>query len=91
MGYPRRGYLFFLSHLLIFPEAVAVAASSLDLSYLANYLSNTAIAINSFYNKVNVLNSEGETLKLRLWLMKSTETVMKTAMSILGIIPIEKM
>ncbi len=80
-----------VNNLLIFPEAVAVAASSLDLSYLANYLSNTAIAINSFYNKVNVLNSEGETLKLRLWLMKSTETVMKTAMSILGIIPIEKM
>ncbi len=80
-----------VNNLLMFPEAVAMAASSLDLSYLANYLSNTAIAINSFYNKVNVLNSQGEMLKLRLWLMKSTATVMKTAMSILGIIPIEKM
>ena len=77
--------------LLMFPDAIETASASLDLSYLANYLSSTAISINSFYNSVNVLNAEGEMFQFRLWLLDSVGKIIRSSMSILGIIPIEKM
>jgi arginyl-tRNA synthetase len=56
---------------------------------LAKYLNDLATTFNSFYNSLKVLESERETQRLAL--VKATQIVLRTGLSLVGIHPLEEM
>ncbi len=80
-----------ISEILRFPEVVESAAKTLDLAIIANYVSDFALAFNSFYVKTPVLKAEKEQLPFRLWLVNSCKNVLENATILLGIIPVDRM
>ena len=69
-----------------FPHAVMAAASTYEPHRIANHLYRLAQDFSAFYNKVPVLKAEtGELRSARLFLVKSTGSVLKTGLNLLGI------
>jgi len=81
-----------LQFLEIFPEAVNNAAMGLSPAIIANYTYDLVKAYNSFYQTVPILGTENMPEKiLRIQISEQTGTVLKTALSLLGIEVPERM
>jgi len=73
-----------------FPAVVEEAARDLRPHYLCNYVYDLATSFSTFYHACPVLQAEKEK-EFRLALVKSTEIILKNALELLGIVPLEKM
>lgn len=80
-----------LRSLVKFNEVIYEAAKSFAPHLISNYLFDLAQKFNVFYQKNNVMKSEGESKKLRLQLTESVSDVMKKGLDLLGIQTVEKM
>lgn len=74
-----------------FPQMVEQATHDLRPSYICNYVYDLATAFNEFYEKCPVIKAEKKLKDFRLTLVKSTQTVLKNALCLIGIEAIEKM
>jgi len=78
--------------LALFPSKVLEAGTKLRPDIIAEYANKLAVTFNSFYQRFPVLKAETEELrKARLILVDAFRTVMKNALTLLGIKSIEKM
>ena len=74
-----------------FPEVVEGAARTLEPHRLTFYLNDTAAIFHSYYNKNKVISDDGALTGARLFLVKSVRTVLKNALTLLGVSAPEKM
>ena len=74
-----------------FPEEIASAAESLAPHRLARYVHELAGLLHSFYNSHRVIVDDAALSEARLVLVKGVKTVIKNALSLLGIAAPEKM
>ncbi|MDZ4246896.1 MAG: DALR anticodon-binding domain-containing protein, partial [Dehalococcoidia bacterium] len=74
-----------------FPEVVEGAARSLEPHRLTFYLNNLAGIFHNYYNKHRVVSPDEELTKARLLLVKSVRSVLRNALSLLGVSAPEKM
>ncbi len=74
-----------------FPEVVEGAARTLEPHRLTFYLNDIAAIFHSYYNKNKVISDDGALTGARLFLVKSVRTVLKNALSMLGVSTPEKM
>jgi len=72
-----------------FPEIVLNAYESLNPSMIANYSYQLCQIFNEFYHACPVINSEREDFRINL--VKSFRQILKNALELLGIEPIEEM
>ena len=77
--------------LAAFPDTVKEAANKYEPSCVARYAVDLAQKYNKFYIECKILSEEGATKQFRLALTRATGTVLKTALSLLGIGVPEKM
>ncbi len=80
-----------LRSLVKFNEVIYEAAKSFAPHLISNYLFDLAQKFNVFYQKNNVMKSEGENKRLRVQLTKSVSEVMHKGLDLLGIQTVEKM
>ncbi|MDD3474675.1 MAG: DALR anticodon-binding domain-containing protein, partial [Candidatus Dojkabacteria bacterium] len=71
--------------------AVLSSAINYSPSTLCTYLFELGQKFNSFYQEVNVLNSDKENRALLLNIVKATAETMKTGLNLLGIETVERM
>jgi arginyl-tRNA synthetase len=74
-----------------FPEVVEGAARTLEPHRLTFYLNEIAAIFHSYYNKNKVISDDGALTEARLFLVKSVRTVLKNALTLLGVSTPEKM
>ena len=74
-----------------FPEVVEGAARTLEPHRLTFYLNDIAAIFHSYYNKNKVISDDGALTGARLFLVKSIRTVLKNALTMLGVSTPEKM
>ncbi len=74
-----------------FPEAVLDALEKYEPSFITRHVVEIAKAFNKFYNSCPILSAEEELKKARLNLVYAAKTVIKTALSLLGIAAPNKM
>lgn len=74
-----------------FSEVIETSAATLDLANLANYVSDFALAFNSFYVSTPVLKAEAGQMEFRLWLVDACKSVLENAMTLLGLVPVGRM
>ena len=74
-----------------FPEVVDGAARTLEPHRLTFYLNDIAAIFHSYYNKNKVISDDGALTEARLFLVKSVRTVLKNALTLLGVSTPEKM
>jgi arginyl-tRNA synthetase len=74
-----------------FPSIVENAASSFSPHIIANYALKVSDTFNTFYEKCPVLKADVSEKKFRLALTQSVAQVLKNAMLLLGMIPLERM
>ena len=74
-----------------FPEVVDGAARTLEPHRLTFYLNDMAAIFHSYYNKNKVISDNGVLTEARLFLVKSVRTVLKNALTLLGVSTPEKM
>ncbi|MBE0467877.1 MAG: arginine--tRNA ligase [Candidatus Desulforudis sp.] len=74
-----------------FPEEVALAAFDLAPHRIAHYAHDVAGLFHSFYNAHRILGAGDELEPARLLLAKCTRTVLRSAMSLLGVSAPERM
>ncbi len=75
-----------------FKDAVQKSRSSNSMHHLCIYLNELATSFNSFYQDIPVLNAENkETVKARLSLVKAFSIVLKKALKLLNVEPLEQM
>ena len=74
-----------------FPEVVDGAARTLEPHRLTFYLNEIAAIFHSYYNKNKVISDDGALTEARLFLVKSVRTVLKNALTLLGVSTPEKM
>ena len=74
-----------------FPEEIASAAESLAPHRLARYVHELAGLLHSFYNSHRVIVDDAALSEARFVLVKGVKTVIKNALSLLGIAAPEKM
>ena len=74
-----------------FPEVVEGAARSLEPHRLTFYLNNLAGIFHNYYNKHRIVSRDEELTKARLLLVKSLRSVLRNALSLLGVSAPEKM
>ena len=74
-----------------FPEVVEGAARTLEPHRLTFYLNDVAAIFHSYYNKNKVISDDGSLTGARLFLVKSIQTVLKNALTLLGVSTPEKM
>jgi arginyl-tRNA synthetase len=74
-----------------FPEVVEGAARTLEPHRLTFYLNDLAGLFHSYYNKHKVISDDGALTGARLSLVTSVRTVLKNALTILGVSAPEKM
>ncbi len=72
-----------------FPEKVREATDNLNPSIIANYAHELSQIFNEFYHACNVIDSEQE--MFRLALVESFRQVLRNALHLLGIEPVEEM
>jgi arginyl-tRNA synthetase len=68
-----------------FPEVVEGAACALEPHRLTFYLNDLAGLFHSYYNKNKVISDDGALTGARLFLVKSVRTVLKNALTMLGV------
>lgn len=73
-----------------YPEVLALAAEEFDPSLLTDYAFELANNFAKFYEKNPVLQANEETKNFRLQLVASVKQILNNTLSILGIIPLEK-
>ncbi|NLW40983.1 MAG: arginine--tRNA ligase [Tissierellia bacterium] len=74
-----------------FPEAVLDALEKYEPSFITRHVVEVAKAFNKFYNSCPILSADEELKKARLNLVYAAKTVIKTALSLLGIAAPNKM
>ena len=74
-----------------FPEVVEGAAQTLEPHRLTFYLNDLAGVFHNYYNKHRVVSPDDDLTKARLLLMKSIRTVIKSALTLLGVSAPDKM
>jgi arginyl-tRNA synthetase len=75
-----------------FPKVVETAASEMHINDICNYAFSVATAFSSFYQACPVLKAESEEQKaFRLKVVVATKIVLRNALRILGMEPIERM
>ncbi len=74
-----------------FPEVVEGAARTLEPHRLTFYLNDIAAIFHSYYNKNKVISDDGALTGARLFLVTSVRTVLKNALTLLGVSTPEKM
>lgn len=74
-----------------YPRVVLMATRSLSSNIVIDYLFDLAKLFSRFYQEVNVSNSEGNELGLRLGVVKSVSNIMKNGLHLIGIEVVEKM
>ncbi len=74
-----------------FREMVEGSAKSLEPHRIPYYINDLASVFHSFYNKHKVISDNVELTKARLFLIKSTGTVIKNALRLLGVSAPERM
>ncbi|WP_407680313.1 arginine--tRNA ligase [Candidatus Chordibacter forsetii] len=77
--------------LLFFPIALKQATRELKPHFLCTYLYELATDFSSFYNLEKVMVDDPEVRDLRLLLCSSTQSVLQTGLSLLGIETLEEM
>jgi arginyl-tRNA synthetase len=88
--FPKEKNLIKLLH--DFPEAITIAAESLDPSNIANYVYELAKEFNGFYHEHSILNEpDAERSAFRLALSNNTAKVISSSMKLLGIEVPERM
>ena len=80
-----------LKQLALFPETVSAAAKNYEPSLIARFCIDTAQKFNKFYIDCKILQADDDTRSYRLAITEATLTVLKTALSLLGIGVPEKM
>jgi arginyl-tRNA synthetase len=68
-----------------FPQVVKTSAQKYEPHHIATYSFELAQELNRYYEEIHILSSEEETKQSRIWLLKFTRQVLKTALEILGI------
>ncbi|MBW2558498.1 MAG: arginine--tRNA ligase [Deltaproteobacteria bacterium] len=74
-----------------FPEMVEGSARTLEPHRIPYYINDLASKFHSFYNKHKVVSDNVELTKARLFLIKSTGTVIRNALRLLGVSAPERM
>lgn len=74
-----------------FPEMVEGSAKALEPHRIPYYINDLASTFHSFYNKHKVVSDDIELTKARLFLIKSTGTVIRNAFRLLGVSAPERM
>jgi arginyl-tRNA synthetase len=77
--------------LLFFPIALKQATRELKPHFLCTYLYELATDFSSFYNLEKVMVEDPAVRDLRLLLCSSTQSVLQTGLSLLGIETLEEM
>jgi arginyl-tRNA synthetase len=67
------------------------AARTLEPHRLTFYLNDMAALFHSYYNKNKVISDDGALTGARLFLVKTVRTVLKNALTLLGVSTPEKM
>ncbi|MEA3486042.1 MAG: arginine--tRNA ligase [Thermodesulfobacteriota bacterium] len=74
-----------------FPEMIEGSAKALEPHRIPYYINDLASVFHSFYNKHKVVSDNVELTKARLFLIKSTGTVIRNALKLLGVSAPERM
>ncbi len=75
-----------------FPEIILESSRKIRPDIIADYANKISILFNSFYQRYPVLKAETEDIrKARLLLVEAFRVILRNAMNLLGIKPIEKM
>jgi len=74
-----------------FPEIVEGSAQALEPHRIPYYINDLASVFHSFYNKHKVVSDNVELTQARLFLIKSTGTVIRNALKLLGVSAPERM
>ena len=74
-----------------FPEMIEGSAKALEPHRIPYYINDLASVFHSFYNKHKVVSDNSELTKARLFLIKSTGTVIRNALRLLGVSAPERM
>ncbi len=80
-----------IKHITRYPEVLEGSAAVLEPHRFTFYLNELAAIFHSYYNKHRVISEEDELSRARLFLMKCIGTVLRNALSILGVSAPEKM
>jgi len=80
-----------IKHITRYPEVLEGSAAALEPHRFTFYLNELAAIFHSYYNKHRVISEEDELSRARLFLMKCIGTVLRNALSILGVSAPEKM
>jgi len=80
-----------IKHITRYPEVVEGSAAALEPHRFTFYLNELAALFHSYYNKHRVISEEEDLSKARLFLMACIGTVLKNALTILGVSAPEKM
>ena len=80
-----------IKELLKFPEILEDTAKDYQLQRLPQYATNLANLFHKFYEQCRVLNEDKELTQARLALAKSTQIVLKSVLSLMGVSAPEKM
>jgi arginyl-tRNA synthetase len=80
-----------IKSLFIFPDVLQRSATSMDPSYLANYLLKLCQNFNEFYHKYQVLQADENIKKARLNLISAVAKIINKGLGLLGIQAIDKM
>lgn len=74
-----------------FPEVLLTSAKAMSPNLVCSYVIDLSQRFNTFYNKHTIIGAEKETAEFRLLLTGATAVVIRNALIILGITPLEKM
>jgi len=80
-----------IKHITRYPEIAEGSAAALEPHRFTFYLNELAAVFHSYYNKHRVISEEDDLSRARLFLMKCVGTVLRNALSILGVSAPEKM
>jgi arginyl-tRNA synthetase len=80
-----------IKSLIRFPEIVEGSARTLEPHRITFYLNDLAALFHSYYNKCKVISDDEAISKVRLFLVKCIQTVLKNALTLLGVSAPEKM
>jgi arginyl-tRNA synthetase len=89
LGLPEE--ILLIKHITRYPEVVEGSAAALEPHRFTFYLNELAALFHSYYNKHRVISEEEDLSRARLFLMKCIGTVLKNALTILGVSAPEKM
>ena len=86
-GYEKR----LLKHLALFRYHCWKTASELRPNVLIDYLLDLVKEFNRFYENCPVIGSSAKTKHVRVLIVKLTESVLRKGLTLLGMIPLDRM